>query len=417
MKLMARNLFVICLLTAIFVCCGTPKSKGHGSSGGSTGGGGGEGPVKWLPTSTTNAASGRVNHTAVWAGNAMIVWGGLNSTVLNTGGQYSPITDSWRPVSTTNAPTARYYHSAVYSGDSMIIWGGYDGASYLNSGAEYFPGTDSWAAITSSDAPSARAFHTAVWAGNAMVIWGGFDGVTTLDTGAHYSRGTGSWTATSLVDIPQFGRAFHTAVWTGNEMIVWGGASYYYSEWGKVLGNCNFLGYDEWGSPQWGPPEYCYTGGRYNPATDSWTETTITNAPSERRSHTAVWTGTEMIIWGGHSKTPDQRSIELDTGARYDPSADTWAPTSHTAGLPSPRNLHTAVWTGSQMIIWGGVGAVDTGGIYDPSNNAWTATSVGANVPSGRFGHSAVWGGNAMVVWGGFDNLNNFLNTGGRFVP
>src|SRR5437868_2691207 len=32
---------------------------------------------------------------------------------------------------------------------------------------------------------------------------------------------------------------------------------------------------------------------------DSWTPTTIVNAPTAREGHSAVWTGSEMIIWGG----------------------------------------------------------------------------------------------------------------------
>ena len=31
---------------------------------------------------------------------------------------------------------------------------------------------------------------------------------------------------------------------------------------------------------------------------DTWTPTTLTNAPVARDTHTAVWTGTEMIVWG-----------------------------------------------------------------------------------------------------------------------
>ena len=41
------------------------------------------------------------------------------------------------------------------------------------------------------------------------------------------------------------------------------------------------------------------TGGRYNPSTNSWTATSTTNAPTARAVHTAVWTGNEMIVWGG----------------------------------------------------------------------------------------------------------------------
>ena len=41
------------------------------------------------------------------------------------------------------------------------------------------------------------------------------------------------------------------------------------------------------------------TGGRYNPSTNSWTATSLTNAPDPRRFHTAVWSGNEMVVWGG----------------------------------------------------------------------------------------------------------------------
>ena len=81
------------------------------------------------------------------------------------------------------------------------------------------------------------------------------------------------------------------------------------------------------------------TGGRYDPATDSWRPTSTLNAPSVRASHTAVWTGSEMIVWGGGT-FPD-----FNTGGRYDPATDSWRPTS-TLNAPSARERHTAVWTG-----------------------------------------------------------------------
>src|SRR5437764_1693575 len=90
------------------------------------------------------------------------------------------------------------------------------------------------------------------------------------------------------------------------------------------------------------------TGGRYNPSTDSWTATSSTNAPTGRESHTAVWTGTEMIVWGGNSS-----GSYLNTGGRYNPSTDSWTATS-TTNAPTARSGHTAVWTGTQMIVWGG---------------------------------------------------------------
>jgi hypothetical protein len=68
----------------------------------------------------------------------MIIWGGQdsNSLVLNTGGRYSPGTDSWAATSTTNAPSARIDHTAVWTGSEMIVWGGYEGSG-LNTGGRY----------------------------------------------------------------------------------------------------------------------------------------------------------------------------------------------------------------------------------------------------------------------------------------
>src|SRR5262249_44473127 len=75
----------------------------------------------WTATSTNNAPAGRGDHTAVWTGSEMIVWGGrLGFSVLNTGGRYDPATDSWTATSTTNAPAARSLHTAVWTGTEMI---------------------------------------------------------------------------------------------------------------------------------------------------------------------------------------------------------------------------------------------------------------------------------------------------------
>src|SRR6267378_4677599 len=96
---------------------------------------------------------------------------------------------------------------------------------------------------------------------------------------------------------------------------------------------------------------------------------------------------------------------------------DTWTPTS-VINAPAGRIRHAAVWTGSEMIIWGGSDGIsffNTGGRYNPSTDSWTATST-TNAPAGRFSHTTVWIGSEMIVWGGVDSSNQF-NTGGRYNP
>jgi hypothetical protein len=92
------------------------------------------------------------------------------------------------------------------------------------------------------------------------------------------------------------------------------------------------------------------TGGRYDPSTNQWLTLSQLNAPTARVGHTALWTGKEMLIWGG---TSDGMS-GLNTGARYDPSTDLWVSTSVQLNTPSPRRYHAAVWTGTNMLVVGG---------------------------------------------------------------
>jgi N-acetylneuraminic acid mutarotase len=155
------------------------------------------------------------------------------------------------------------------------------------------------------------------------------------------------------------------------------------------------------------------TGGRYDPSTDSWTATSTTNAPTARENHTAVWTGSEMIIWGG-----DALPGFLNTGGRYNPGTNSWTATT-TTNAPTARNFHTAVWTGSEMIVWGGNNSgtsLNTGGRYNPITDSWAATST-TNAPDPRSEHTAVWTGSEMIVWGGWPGFGSFFNTGGRYNP
>ena len=107
----------------------------------------------WTAITTTNAPSARNGHTVTWTGSEMIIWGGYNGAVFNTGGKYNPSTDSWVATSTTNAPSARTGHTATWTGSEMIVWGGAD-AIRLNSGGRYSPGTDSWSATNTANAPT-----------------------------------------------------------------------------------------------------------------------------------------------------------------------------------------------------------------------------------------------------------------------
>ena len=118
-----------------------------------------------------------------------------------------------------------------------------------------------------------------------------------------------------------------------------------------------------WGSFD-GQMTFFNTGGRYIPSTDTWEATSMANAPSARGSHSAVWTGSEMIVWGGLNN-----GGYLDTGGKYNPSSDSWVTTS-TTNAPGAQRFTRVSGLGSEMMVWGGFsvsGTVTPGGRYNPS--------------------------------------------------
>jgi len=414
---------------------------GGGTSASWTGGRYNPSTNSWTPTSTNVSRQGAA-HTAVWTGTEMIVWGGeeWDGTATNTGARYNPTSDTWTATSEgTNLPAARERHTAVWTGSVMIVWGGTNsGAPYLNTGGRYNPTTNTWATTsTGSNVPTARRDHSAVWTGSAMVVWGGEDlGYWGTQTGGRYTPSTNTWSQVGTgANVPE-ARTRHTAVWTGTEMVVWGG----FNEAGNVALNTGarytpagnswvptstgayvpakrgghtavWTGSEMivWGGRDNDLNSPLGSGGRYTPSLDTWTPTSEgTSVPSARFAHTAVWTGSEMIVWGG-----DGGSVKTNTGGKYSPAGNTWSPVAVTGACPWARANHSAVWTGTEMIVWGG--GLNSGGRYTPSSDLWAGTSTGANCPAARSGHTAVWTGTEMVVWGGYGS--NYLNTGGRYLP
>jgi N-acetylneuraminic acid mutarotase len=337
----------------------------------------------------------RQPHQAVWTGTEMLVWGVDASTFDTSVYRFDPAINRWTETIAAGAPDPRSDFSLVWTGMEMIVWGGdvvSQGVS--RTGARFNPATSTWTPTTITGAPTSRFLHSAVWTGTEMIVWGGLGGnLIPTRSGSRYNPANDTWTAITTTNAPT-GRISHTAVWTGQEMIVWGG-----NDVKGVKGT-----------------EHFNTGGRYNPSTNSWTATSLVNAPTPRTAHTAVWTGSEMIIWGGHTDTN-----VFNSGGRYNPAADAWTPTGLT-NAPSPRWIHTAIWTGQEMIVWGGIvnndfpfQSTNTGGRYNPSTGVWRATTL-LKAPDQRDGHTAVWTGSQMIIWGGVrDPIALYTNTGGIY--
>jgi len=113
----------------------------------------------------------------------MIVWGGFNgSGTQSSGGVHDPVANTWSLTNTTGAPTARYDHTAVWTGFRMVVWGGNGG---LANGSAYDPLANTWSGVSAVGA-TGREQHRAVWTGPKMLVWGGYNGGY-LNTGGAYA--------------------------------------------------------------------------------------------------------------------------------------------------------------------------------------------------------------------------------------
>jgi len=122
----------------------------------------------------------------------------------------------------------------------------------------------------------------------------------------------------------------HTAVWNGTEMLIWGGRN-----------NLNKM------------DSILF---RYNPNTNSWSQIIGINSPSGRVGASAIFANNNIIIFGGGCLN----GYCDDKTWRYNITTNTWHPIQNNNVSPTSRYLHSAIWTGSEMIIWGGSGIQNT---------------------------------------------------------
>jgi hypothetical protein len=235
------------------------------------------------------------------------------------------------------------------------------------------------------DLPDGAAY---VWTGSEVLAWGGCGGEATTgcglaDRGYAFDPERRTWQPLPPLDAP----SSSNAVWTGREAI--------------------FFENEPEGSPALGGG---LIGHALDPATRTWR--TLPEAPVEVRTGSLyVWTGREVIVWGGGEHDSD----EPVQGAAYDPGTDSWR---RIADAPHGLNLASGVWTGREMIVFGsllgGRNIADTrtsvGAAYDPTSDTWRTLPPSALSPQAT---AAVWVGNRLVAydyetrWQAYDHVGD----------
>ncbi len=202
-------------------------------------------------------------------------------------------------------------------------------------------------------------------------------------------------------------------VWTGRELLLWGETNVAFD---PTTERWRHLPHPPtgWGGPSfavWTGHEMIGWGGgggdlilgdgaAYTPATNSWKM--LPPAPLSPRDTTGVWTGTELIIVGGLA--PTNRGVRsFADAAAYTPRTNSWR---RLAPMPVARSA-TAVWDGKEVLLVGGTTAKGSGTqlvrrsvAYNPSTNRWRWI---ASMRYPREGNVATWTGDQLIVWGGVD--------------
>jgi hypothetical protein len=344
-----------------------------------------------IPAAPT-AIPGRHGHTAIWTGSEMIVFGGdTGPSYTASGGRYNPSTNAWSSIASPPGapPVARDEHTAVWTGSRMIVWGGTTATTALATGASYDPAADSWSPIAASPL-SPRYQHLAAWsaATNEMVVWGGYCGG--CNDGAIYTPSTDSWRMLPALPDARLGAQ---AALVGTELMVWGGdigGTTQRDGFRLVLGGAAWTTIPALPAPlpsRWdadllfdGAGLFMFggstssgttaTGARYRSGA-TWSaisplDTSVMTPPF--RIGAAVWLGGGHV-WSWSGRDPSSTTV-LSGGAAYDLAGDIWAAIPGAAAEPIARQEATVVWTGKMALIWGGttttIGPLNDGGIFVP---------------------------------------------------
>jgi hypothetical protein len=117
-----------------------------------------------------------------------------------------------------------------------------------------------------------------------------------------------------------------------------------------------------------------------------------------RSGAASVWTGKEVLIWGGSATDPTSGTRTLADGAALDPSSGRWRPIP-----PAPiagRADAAVTWTGREMVIALGVGfngePLLDGAAFDPQANRWR--TIAPHPAPGAFRPATVWTGTELLV-------------------
>jgi hypothetical protein len=147
-----------------------------------------------------------------------------------------------------------------------------------------------------------------------------------------------------------------------------------------------------------------------------WTE--LPEAPEAGAGAAYVWTGSEVLAWGGCASTNESRCAFAATGFSFDPVARTWEPMPPTPSDKTDADTVThgdAAWTGREAIFLTEVAGRVGGKAFDPESQTWRAIPLAPIAY--ETGGVRVWTGTELIVWGGGANDSATTRDGAAYNP
>jgi hypothetical protein len=327
---------------------------------------------------------------SVWTGREMIVSGvraGREGTFIGSSevaAAYDPATRTWRPLPPSPDKQNFCRRGAVWTGKEMLVWGCGQVA--------FDPATNHWSRL-----PHAFGGQgIVVWTGKEMIGWGGGCCGDAWSGGSAYDPAAKSWR--TLARSPLVPSQGPIGAWTGRELVLF------------------VSGIDPGSGKPW--PARFARAAAYDPATDTWRRIAPPPTPDARFGGTAVWDGREVLVVGAGARSQDALA--------YSPATNRWR---RLASMEPGHAGASAVWTGKRLLVWGGTQYDPKGDVpaphgvsYDPKTDRWS--SLPQWPLRSRDGSTVVWTGRQLVVWGGVigtplgkSTAPEYLTDGAAFTP
>jgi hypothetical protein len=136
----------------------------------------------WTPIPALAGGATAPEAAAAWTGSELVIWSTTTNkqgrSIGNTASAYNPSSKRWRTL--PPAPiTPRRLAAAVWAGDRLLVWGGMRNLSdtrfaYPDDGAAYHPRSNRWRPLAKAPVPG-RASPLTVWTGDRAIFIGGMN--------------------------------------------------------------------------------------------------------------------------------------------------------------------------------------------------------------------------------------------------